>query len=884
MGRSLSPDDEAAVLGDLEEEFEQRRLRDGAPVARAWYRRQVWRSLAGNLRHRNGNHQYDDPMPLRRVVAGGIVQDISYAVRSLRSTPGFTAAALFILTLGIGASTAVFSVVDAVVLRGLPFEEHDRLVAIGQRTAPSPDAPSPGPGADPEQLSSAAPQNYLDWAARQQVFESMAAIQNASVTLQEDGAEPEDLRAQRVSSEFFEVLKTEPRMGRRFTTENEVDGRHQVVVLSDGLWKRRFGGDPGVIGRVVPIEGAMYEVLGVMPPEFAYPVGVVRPTDLWMPYVVPPRHRTRIPNNHENYLQTIARLRPGVTLESAQTHMAQIAAGLEIEHPAWNKGSLVGVRPLHDHIVGARTRSWMVMLLGAVGLVLLIACANVANLLLVRAAGRERELGIRAALGAGRWRLVRQALVESVVLAGVATILSIGLAWWAVDILRTSMPDGVPRVAMIAIDMRVLATAAAAALFTGVLFGVFPALQSSQPALTAALKEGSRGAVGGRQYVRHMLVVAEVALAVVLLVGAALFTGSFLTLMRIDPGFDATNVLTVQISPRNELGQPPRDERAAYARILEEVGQTPGVQYASMILGGMPFGGSMSTTSVSVVGSAPVRQSSVSVRRVTADYHHTLKIPLVEGRFLESGDRDGAPPAVLLNKSAAALLFPGEQAVGRLLRAANADRTVVGIVGDIHQASLEEAGMPEMYAPIAQVTPGSGELMVRTAGDPFAVLPAVKAAVLRALPDVPLRNVRSLEQVLERRVAQRKLNMLLIGLFGALGLVISAVGLYGVMAYAVSQRTREIGVRMALGATQGLVMRMVMRSAALMVMAGLMIGAVSSWLLSTFAGAFLFRIEATDPRAFGVAIGVLLLAAAIAAALPARRAARVDPMVALRSE
>jgi predicted permease len=603
-----------------------------------------------------------------------------------------------------------------------------------------------------------------------------------------------------------------------------------------------------------------------------------------MPYVVPPRHRTRIPNNHENYLQTIARLRPGVTLESAQTHMAQIAAGLEIEHPAWNKGSLVGVRPLHDHIVGARTRSWMVMLLGAVGLVLLIACANVANLLLVRAAGRERELGIRAALGAGRWRLVRQALVESVVLAGVATILSIGLAWWAVDILRTSMPDGVPRVAMIAIDMRVLATAAAAALFTGVLFGVFPALQSSQPALTAALKEGSRGAVGGRQYVRHMLVVAEVALAVVLLVGAALFTGSFLTLMRIDPGFDATNVLTVQISPRNELGQPPRDERAAYARILEEVGQTPGVQYASMILGGMPFGGSMSTTSVSVVGSAPVRQSSVSVRRVTADYHHTLKIPLVEGRFLESGDRDGAPPAVLLNKSAAALLFPGEQAVGRLLRAANADRTVVGIVGDIHQASLEEAGMPEMYAPIAQVTPGSGELMVRTAGDPFAVLPAVKAAVLRALPDVPLRNVRSLEQVLERRVAQRKLNMLLIGLFGALGLVISAVGLYGVMAYAVSQRTREIGVRMALGATQGLVMRMVMRSAALMVMAGLMIGAVSSWLLSTFAGAFLFRIEATDPRAFGVAIGVLLLAAAIAAALPARRAARVDPMVALRSE
>jgi putative ABC transport system permease protein len=884
MGWSLPPDDEVAVLGDLEEEFDQRRLRDGEPAARAWYRRQVWRSVGTNIRHRNGRHEHHDPTPLRRVVAGGILQDVRYALRSLRSTPGFTVAALLILTLGIGASTAIFSVVDAVVLRGLPFEEHDRLVAVGQRMAPRPDAPGPSPGADPEQLSSVSPQNYLDWAARQQVFESMAAIVNTSVTLREADAEPEDLRAQRVTSGFFDVLKAEPRLGRRFTTENEVDGQDQVVVLSDGLWKRRFGGEPDVVGRVIPIDGALYEVLGVMPPEFAYPVGVVRPTDVWLPLVVPPRHRVRIPNNYENYLQTIGRLGPGMTLDGAKAHMAQIASALEAEHPAWNKGSLAGVRPLHDHFLGARTRSWMVMLLGAVGLVLLIACANVANLLLVRAAARERELSIRAALGAGRWRLVRQALVESVVLSGVATILSIGLAWWAVDILRAAMPDGVPRVTMIAIDMRVLAGAAAAALFTGVLFGVVPALQSSRPALAGALKEGARGHVGGRQYVRHMLVVAEVALAVVLLVGAALFTGSFLTLMRIDPGFDATNVLTVQIAPRAELGQPPRDERAAYARIIDELGQTPGVQYASMILGGMPFSGSMSTTTAQVVGSTPMREVSVSVRRVTADYHHALKIPLLEGRYFGVADREGAPPVVVLNKSAAAVLFPGEQALGRLVNAANADRTVVGIVGDIHQSSLEVEGLPEIYAPIAQVTPGSGELMIRTAGDPFAVLPAVKAAVLRSLPDVPLRNVRSLEQVFERRAAQRRLNMLLIGLFGALGLVISAVGLYGVMAYAVSQRTREIGVRMALGATQGSVMRMVMHSAGVMVVTGLVIGAAGAWWLSTFAGAFLFRIEATDPRAFGVAIAVLLLAAAMAAALPARRAAAVDPMVALRAE
>ncbi len=882
MALSLTSEDRTAVLGDLAEEFAERRVRAGLRPARAWYRRQVCRSFIGNLRHRGGRGQHHEPTPLGHAISGGIVQDIRYALRSLRSTPGFTAAALLILTLGIGASTAIFSVVDAVALRGLPFDEHDRLVAIGQRRAENPNVSDPS--RDPEQLSSASPQNYLDWAARQQVFSSMAAIQSVSVTLREAGTEPEDLRAQRVTSGFFEVLGVEPRMGRRFTPDLEVDGRHQVVVLSDGLWRRRFGGDPDVIGRAIPIEGALYEVLGVMPSDFAYPVGVVRSTDVWMPFVVPARHRIRIPNNFENYLLSIGRLRQGVTLEAAQTHMAQIASSLEAEHPQWNKGSLVGVRPLHDHIVGTRTRSWMVMLLGAVGLVLLIACANVANLLLVRSAARERELSIRAALGAGRWRLARQALVESVVLAGVATILSIGLAWWAVDILRAAMPDSVPRASAIAIDMRILTSAALAALCTGVLFGVFPALLSARPSLTHALKEGARGTVGGRQYVRHALVVSEVALAVILLVGAALFTASFFTLMRIDPGFDASRVLTVRIAPLASPDQPPRDERLGYARIIDEVGQTPGVEYASMILGGMPFGGSMSTTDLTVVGSAPLRQADVSARRVSADYHHTLKIPLLEGRYLQDGDRDGAPLVMLLNKSAATELFPGESAVGRLVRAANADRTVVGVVGDIHQTSLEEAAMPEMYAPIAQVTPGAGELMVRTTGDPFTVLPAVKAAVLRSLPDVPLRNIRSLEQVLERRVAQRKLNMLLIGLFGALGLVISSVGLYGVMAYSVSQRTREIGVRMALGATKTLVMRMVVRSAGVMVLTGLLIGAAGAWLLSTFAGAFLFRIEATDPRAFGVAIGVLLLAAAVAAVLPARRAASVDPMVALRSE
>jgi len=485
--------------------------------------------------------------------------DLKAAFRSLRSSKTFTAVALIVLTLGIGASTAIFSVVDAVVLRGLPFDEHDRLVAVGERRPPGPlDV-----NRDPQALSSAAPQNYLDWAAQQQVFESFAAIAGGAFTLREPGAEPEDLRAQRVTAGFFEVLRVRPALGRAFTIEKEVDGRHRVAVLSNALWRRRFGGNPDIVGRTIPLEGGSFEVVGIMPPDVTYPVGAVRPTDLWVPYVVPSNERIRNPSGRSIYLQTIARLKPGVSVEQAQAQMDQVAAALEKTHPVWNKDNKVGVRPLRDHLVGARTKSWMLMLLGAVGIVLLIACANVANLLLARATAREREVGIRAALGAGRWRLIRQLMVESLVLSIAGTVLSIILAWWAVQVLRSSMPEGVPRITAIALDLRVLAAAAGLSLLTGILFGIFPALQLSKPDLTNALKDGARGSVGaGRQRLRSALVVAEVALAVVLLVGAALFIGSFITLMRINPGFNPEGVLTVQVSPRFEPGSKgPVDQR-----------------------------------------------------------------------------------------------------------------------------------------------------------------------------------------------------------------------------------------------------------------------------------------------------------------------------------
>jgi putative ABC transport system permease protein len=809
--------------------------------------------------------------------------DFKAAIRSLRSSKTFTAVALIVLTLGIGASTAIFSVVDAVVLRGLPFDEHDRLVAVGERRPPG---PNPEPNRDPQGVSSSAPQNYVDWAAQQQVFEAMAAIAGGAVTLREPGTEPEDLRAQRVTADFFTVLRVQPAIGRAFSADNEVDGRHRVAILSDSLWRRRFGGDPAIVGRTIPLDAGSFDVVGVMPADFGYPVGTLRPTDLWIPYVVPATERVRNPSMRSIYLSSIARLKPGVSIAQAQAQLDQIAAALRDAHPVWNKDNHVGLRPLIDHLVGARTKSWMLMLLGAVGLVLLIACANVANLLLARATSRERELGIRAALGAGRWRLTRQLMVESVLLSVIGTLLSILLAWWAVRVLRTSMPEGVPRITAIGLNLRVLGAAAGLSLVSGVLFGVFPALQMSQPDLANALKDSSRSASAGRgrQRLRSALVVAEVALAVVLLVGAALFIGSFITLMRINPGFSADNVLTVQILPRFELGTRGPDSGAAFQQIVERISQVPGVVHASVISGGMPLGGSMSVTTLTVPGKTIENDDGVSIRRVTPDYHRALRIPLKAGRLFERTDDTGAAKVMIINESAARKYFTGENAVGRSATMNNEERTIVGIVGDVHQQSLETAPRTEAYIPLAQTRAGWGELVVRTSGNPYEIVPAVKSAVLNVLPDVPLRNVRTMEEVVGRLVAQRRLNMLLLALFGVLGLVISAVGVYGVMAYIVAQRTREIGVRMALGATRWNVVGMVLANAGAMVAAGLVIGGLGAWYLSAAAKAFLFRIETNDPRAFGIALVSLALAALVASAIPARRAASVDPMVALRAE
>jgi putative ABC transport system permease protein len=812
--------------------------------------------------------------------------DLKAAYRSLRSSRTFTAVALLVLALGIGATTAIFSVVDAVVLRGLPFDEHDRLVAVGERLTPGVLATPP---ADPQYLMSIAPQNYRDWAERQDVFESMAAIASGPMTLLEPGAEPEDIRANRVTAAFFDVLRVRPALGAAFTSDAEVDGRHRVAVLSDALWRRRFGADPGIVGRTIPLDGAAYEVAGVMPPGFEYPVGLRLPIELWVPFVVPPADRTRVDGSRSSYLTSVARLKPGVSVSEAQAAMARVAAGLTAEHPVWNKDGLIGVRPLHDHVVGSVTRSWMVMLLGAVGIVLLIACANVANLMLARATAREREIGVRAALGASRWRLVRGLLAESLILSAAGSVLALVLAWWAVAVLKGAMPEGVARVAAIAIDARVFAASAALALLTGLLFGIVPALQLSRPNLVQALRDGGRGTSAGaaRQRVRNLLVVAEVALAVVLLAGAALFIGSFRTLMKIDPGYDTSNVLAATVSLRfapvaQDAPQP--DGRATLQALVDRLAQVPGVTHAAAIGGGTPLTGSRSTGQFTVRGVTHAARESISIRRVTASYHDVMRIPLLEGRAIRDSDRQDAPQVAVVNAMAVDKYFGGRSPVGETVAVNGVARTVVGVMANVHQNDLETEPVAEVYLPLQQTRSTGVDILLRTSVPPYSVLPQVKAAALDVVPDTPLRQIRTLDEAMGRRVAQRRLNMLLLSLFGVLGLVISAAGIYGVMAYLVAQRTREIGIRMALGATRGAVVRLVLSRAAALVMAGLAAGTAAAWYLSAAAGAFLFRMETADPRAYAGAVAALAAAALVASLVPARRAASVEPVVALRAD
>jgi putative ABC transport system permease protein len=814
---------------------------------------------------------------------GGVALDVRLALRSFRSTPGFTLVALVVLTLGIGASTAIFSVVDAVLLRSLPFEDSDRLMAVGENSTTRPETL-------PASVGSVAAVNYREWLERQTVFESMGAAAVVRGFTVRDGDEPADLSAIRATASLFDVLRIRPRMGQLFTADQEVDGRDRVLLIGEHVWRRRFNADPDIVGKTMTFDSGVWQIIGVLPSDFTFPVQMQRPTDVVAPYVVPERERIR--DRARNYsLRVVARLKDQTTVEQARAEMARITAGLAADHPDWFADQTWALFPLHESVV-ARTRGWMLMLLGSVGCVLLIACANVANLMLARATSRSRELLVRAALGASRWRLARGLLVESVLLSLAGLAGALLLANWGVTVLRAAMPATLPRIDAVGLDLRVLVIATLAALVTGVLCGLAPAWRSSRPDLHGAMRDGGRSATAGqsRQRLQWTLVVAEVALAVVLLVGSGLFVSSFLRLVNVNLGLDPRNVTTAGVNPRiarlDEQGVEAARSQTdiALGRILEQLRNTPGVVAAAAIAGGSPLSGSWRTNGITVPGKPEFTDSAdpVQIREVTPEYLDVVRVPLTRGRYVSQADTAGSPLVVVLNEEAVARYFDGRDPIGTMVRLDDADRLVVGVVGNVRLRGPEVPVAPEAYLPMAQRSGVGGTVLVRTADGTTGIEPLLRSAVLEAVPGVPV-TVTTFEASLSRIGAQRRFNMLLVSLFGVLAIVIAAVGIYGVMAYTVVQQTSEIGVRMALGARPHRVLGMVLARASSMLGVGLSIGLFGAYLLAGTVESFLFGVQPHDPVVF-FSVGFILMASGVVAALvPALRAARVDPIVALRA-
>ena len=813
--------------------------------------------------------------------------DLRDAWRGLWSAPGVTIAALTVLTLGIGASTAIYSVVDAVALRGLPFADDSRLMAVSET-----DLRNGRP-------ITVAPQNYVEWRARQDVFEHLAAGASGLRLVTIDRP-VESVAAYQVTASLFDVLRVAPAMGRPLFARDEHIDAARVAVISDRLWRRRFGADPAILGRTVAFATGTYEIVGVMPPEFTYPVSRTGTSvvDLWVPFVLTPKFSTRS-GGRTYLLSVVGRLRPEITMDSASARMTQIRDALAQEHPTWFQDRGVMVRSLRESIVSQSVRSWMVFLLAAVLFVLLIACLNVANLLLARTNARGRELAVRAALGATRWNISRVLITESLMLALLGTIGGVLLALWGVEILRTSLPGNVPRLATAAVDLRVLTVAAITALSTGILFGTIPALRASRPDVIRLLRAGGRPHTGAGHSVRTVLVVAEVALAMMLLVGASLFIASFARVATTDLGFDPKRVMSVWIGDAlisSELFKPPataaaRTEvasaRAQLFMVLERTRAIPGIVAVSPLIGGLALTGNSVTLPIQHADrlTPPFTDDDEPyVHGVGPEYLDVMSAQLLRGRWVRADDTDGAPLVVVLSDEAVRRYFGDRDPIGRDILLDGVPRTVVGVVKSMRLRGPELPAYREAFVPYLQTTQTSAQLVVRTAPPGGPIAPALQAAVREVMPGKVAEEPLPLERTFEAMLAERRFNMIVIALFGGLAALVAAIGVYGLMAFVVAQRTREIGVRVALGAVPRGILRLVLGRAASLLLIGLAIGLAGAAALEQFVRVFLFNARPHDPALY-VAVAVVLLGAGLIAAYgPARRAARVDPLVALRAE
>ena len=800
-------------------------------------------------------------------------QDVRYGVRMLAKRPVLTLITAAALALGIGANTAIFSVVDAVLLRPLPYPESDRIVRVFATDLKRNILKYP-----------TSYPNFTDWRERGSVFEHMAAHAStgAAVTF---GDTPESVEGVYASADLFPLLGVSPAVGRVFTREEERPGS-RVVVLSHALWQRRFGGDPSVVGRQFLFDGEGVTVLGVMPEGFKFPVDA-EGAEYWAPFDPESAGNKERGNN---YLSVVARLKPGVSAAQAQGEMEAITARLQEEYQDRNAGRGANVVSMYEDVVGG-VRPALYVLLAAVGFVLLIACANVANLLLARAAARQKEIAIRTALGASRWRVVRQMLTESLLLALIGGALGLLLALWGVDALSSLIPADIPRVKEIGLDARVLLFTLGVSVLTGVVFGLAPALQASKPDLNESLKDGSRGSTEGfgRNRLRSLLIVSEVALSLILLVGAGLLIRSFVELRGVKPGFDPRNVLTAGISlPTAKYGE--ASQQAAFHRqVLERVAALPGVKAVGSAEP-LPFSGNGWQTSLKFPDRPPAppgERLTSHTRVVTPDYFRAIGIPVLRGRVINDRDDENAPKAMVINETFANKYFPGEDPLGKRVTptvAPGFDAQVVGVVGDVKHRRLNEESAPEFYVSYLQAPQPFISLVVRAEGDPAALAGALRNTVLQVDPNQPLYSVKTMDELLSDSVARSRFQMLLLTIFASVALALAGVGLFGVMSYTVTQRTHEIGIRMALGARAGDILRMVVRQGMVLVGMGVALGLAGAFALTRFISTLLYGVSASDPLTFAGVSALLAAVALLACLVPARRATKVDPMVALRYE
>jgi putative ABC transport system permease protein len=808
-----------------------------------------------------------------------LLQDLRFGFRTLTKSPGFAVVALLTLALGIGANSAIFSVINAILLRPLSYKNPEQLILVNHNYQKI------------NLKASVSAFGFAHYRDNAKSFESLTAVTGWAANLTGEG-EPERLTGQNVSANFFELLGANAAMGRTFAVGEDSEGKNRVVVLSHAFWQRRFGGDQNILNKTLSLNGENYTVVGVMPPSFQYGREFGMIVDLWSPIVFTPQQLSSNSITNE-FLSVIGRLRPGVSQQQAQAEMHNIASSLRQQYmqgaDATNWDLLL--TSFRQQVVGdISTMLWIVMLV--VGFVLLIACANVANLLLARAAARQKEIAVRTALGARRWRIIRQLLTESMLLSVVGGAFGLLIGYWGVKALVALNEDRIPRAHEISLDWKVLLFTFGVSIVTGILFGIVPAIQTTKTDLHETLKEGGRNAAATtKQWIRSSLVVVEIALALAVLVGAGLLVKSFLHVQQVNPGFNPEGLLTMHLSlPMTKYSEAPQRANF-YKQVINDVRSLPGVQSVGAV-SVLPLSGGGSSGSFRIEGrDVPPGQSSPHGARwaATPDYFKTMGIPLIRGRYFEERDTAEALPVAIIDQSLAQKYWPNEDPLGkRMVFEGTRDnplwREIVGIVGHVKHTDLEGESRAQYYMPHQQRPQPNMALVIRTPNDPNALAGSVRGIIKSVDSDLPVFRVRTMDQFVADSMTQRKFALLLICVFACLALLLSAIGLYGVMAYSVTQRTHELGLRMALGAQASDVLKLVVKQGMLLAVIGLGLGVVGAIFLSRLMKTMLFNVSATDPLVF-VGIALTLAAVALLACfVPARRATKVDPMVALRYE